>query len=118
MTLVSGAPEAKRFESPRLIFFGETSYATYLTHMPVLWVAHWLVRGREPSLSTVYGVAVTLACIPLTFFVGYVVTRWFEQPISALGRRMRWRFDAAGAPPRPAGTVLKAALLSTAATSA
>src|SRR5262249_36025412 len=36
LSLVRGAPEAKRFHSRVLCFFGTTSYAVYLVHLPIL----------------------------------------------------------------------------------
>lgn len=94
--LIDGAPEARRFENRTLIFFGETSYATYLTHLPVLWCAHTLILQERPSLSSAAGVAVTLACIPITVGVAFLLTRFIEAPITAAGRRMRWDFSARG----------------------
>lgn len=98
MGLVRGAPEAGRFEGRTLAFFGQTSYATYLTHMPVLWTAHALILHAVPSLSTGTGVLVTLLCIPVTVGLAVVLTRFVEAPITALGRRFRF----AGPKVRPA----------------
>lgn len=90
MGLVRGAPEARRFEGRALAFFGATSYATYLTHMPVLWTAHALILHAVPSLATGAGVLVTLFCIPVTVGLSVVLTRLVEAPITAFGRRFRF----------------------------
>ena len=94
MGLIRGVPEARRFEARILVFFGETSYATYLTHMPVLWAVHALVLHAVPSLTTSAGVAVTVGCIPLTVGMAYLLTRLVEAPITAIGRRTTWVFTA------------------------
>ena len=98
MGLVQGAPEARRFEGRVLAFFGTTSYAVYLTHMPILWFVHRLVLGAEPSLSSLTATALTVACIPVTLATAVALTYLVEMPITALGRRLHWRF-----PPRDVG---------------
>lgn len=98
MGLVRGAPEARRLEGGVLAFFGETSYATYLTHMPVLWTAHALLLHAAPSLSTGAGLLVTLFCLPVTVGLSVVLTALVEAPITAFGRRFRF----AGPKDRPA----------------
>ncbi len=45
LSLVRGAPEAKRFTGKFLGFFNTTSYAVYLTHLPVLGLMHGLLLG-------------------------------------------------------------------------
>ncbi len=98
MSMVRGAPEAKRFESKTLAFFGETSYAVYLTHMPILWVAHALILHHAPSIATGAGFAVTIACLPLTVLIATALTRFVEAPITSIGQRLKWR----QAPPKAA----------------
>lgn len=93
MGLVQGAPEARRLEGRVLAFFGTTSYAIYLTHLPILWFAHRLVRGAEPSLSSLTGTMLTIACIPITVGVAVALTYLVEMPITAFGRRLHWKFS-------------------------
>jgi peptidoglycan/LPS O-acetylase OafA/YrhL len=89
-TLVGGAPEAVRFRSPVLCFFGTTSYAVYLTHMPVLGLMHGLVLGATPDVATPAQWAVTAAALPVCVVIGWLLTRLVEAPISAYGRTWRW----------------------------
>lgn len=90
LTLIAEAPEADRFKGSVLPFFGAISYATYLVHLPVLWLMHRLVLQAAPSLTTSSGVAVTLACLPLTFVVAWLITRVVEDPFTTFGRRFAW----------------------------
>jgi peptidoglycan/LPS O-acetylase OafA/YrhL len=91
LMLVKGAPEAKRFESRTLRFFGNISYSVYLTHIPVLGLAHGLILGAAPDVSTPAQIAVTFVAMPVTFAVGWLMTRLLEEPITEWGRRHRWQ---------------------------
>ncbi len=97
MAVAQGAPERKSLDTRFLCYFGETSYAVYLTHMPVLWLAHALVRHAAPALDSAAGLMVTLACMPITFALAHGLSRHVEAPITAFGRSFRW-----GPPPRQA----------------
>lgn len=91
LTLVRGAPEAIRFRAPSLRFFGTTSYAVYLTHMPVLGLMHGLVLGTKPDIGTPAQWGVTVAALPVCVAVGWLLTRLVEAPVSAYGRTWRWQ---------------------------
>jgi peptidoglycan/LPS O-acetylase OafA/YrhL len=93
MAIARGAPEANRLESPFLCFFGTTSYSVYLTHLMVLGLMHGVILGTRPDLGTPAQYAVTVAALPVTVLVGWVVTRLVEAPISAYGRSFKWRMD-------------------------
>lgn len=97
LSLVRGAPEAERFRSPVLRFFGETSYAVYLTHVPILGLMHGVLLGAKPDVATAAQWGVTLLALPVTVAAGWALTRLVEAPISAYGRTWKW----SGAP-RPA----------------
>jgi peptidoglycan/LPS O-acetylase OafA/YrhL len=101
LTLVRGTPEAIRFRSPILCFFGTTSYAVYLTHMPVLGLMHGLVLGTKPDVGTAAQWGVTVAALPVCVAVGWLLTRLVEAPISAYGRKWSWH-EPASAHPRTA----------------
>ncbi len=100
LTLVLGAPEAARFRSPTLRFFGTTSYAVYLTHMPVLGLMHGFILDAKPDIATLAQWAVTVAALPVCVAVGWLLTHLVEAPISAYGRSWRWAEGtlATGAP--------------------
>jgi peptidoglycan/LPS O-acetylase OafA/YrhL len=90
LTIVLGAPEAKRFSSPVLRFFGNNGYCLYLTHLPVLGLMHGLILGTKPDVATPSQWLVTLAALPVCTFVGWGMTRLIEEPITAYGRSWRW----------------------------
>ncbi len=91
LMLVQGLPESKRMNSKLLIFFADTSYATYLTHVAVLGTVHGLFLGSLPDIGNLAQVAVTLIALPVTVAVGWLLTRYVEMPISAYGRSWKWR---------------------------
>ncbi|ACL60738.1 acyltransferase family protein [Methylobacterium nodulans] len=101
LALVRGAPEAIRLHAPVLRFFGTTSYAVYLTHMPILGLMHGLILDAKPDIATPAQWGVTLAALPVCVGIGWLLTRTIEAPISAYGRSWRWqeqpprRFEAA-----------------------
>jgi peptidoglycan/LPS O-acetylase OafA/YrhL len=90
MSLVRGAPEAKRYESKFLGFFCYISYAVYLTHLMVLGLMHNLLLGTAPDVGTPAQIAVTIASIPVTVAVSWLVTRLVEEPITNFGRTFKW----------------------------
>jgi len=91
LMLLRGLPEAARFNSKFLIFFADTSYAIYLTHLSVLASMHGLFLGTAPDIQTVPQIAVTIAALPVTVVVGWLLTRLVEIPITAYGRSWKWR---------------------------
>jgi peptidoglycan/LPS O-acetylase OafA/YrhL len=90
LALVRNAPEAARFRSPILCFFGTTSYAVYLTHMPVLGLMHGLFFSAKPDIATSAQWGVTIAALPVCVALSWLLTQLVEAPISAYGRRWRW----------------------------
>jgi peptidoglycan/LPS O-acetylase OafA/YrhL len=90
LTIVLGAPEAKRFRSPVLRFFGNNSYCLYLTHLPVLGLMHGLILGTKPDVATPGQWLVTLAALPVCTLVGWGMTKLIEEPSTAYGRSWRW----------------------------
>jgi peptidoglycan/LPS O-acetylase OafA/YrhL len=90
LTVVLGAPEAKRFHAPVLRFFGDNGYCLYLTHLPVLGLMHGILLGTRPDLETPYQWLVTIAALPLCTLIGWGMTRLIEEPCTACGRSWRW----------------------------
>jgi len=90
LSLVRGAPEAKRFHSKFLGFFNTTSYAVYLTHLPVLGLMHGIVLGSRPDLVTPAQWAVTIAALPVCVAVSWLLTVAVEKPLTAYGRSFAW----------------------------
>jgi peptidoglycan/LPS O-acetylase OafA/YrhL len=90
MSIVRGAPEAKRYESKVLCFFGTTSYSVYLTHLMVLGLMHGAFLGTKPDIATPAQLLVTCAALPVAVLVGWVLTRLVEAPLTAYGRTWKW----------------------------
>ncbi len=90
LSLVRGAPEAKRFHSKFLGFFNTTSYAVYLTHLPVLGLMHGLLLGTRPDIGSPVQLAVTIAALPVCIAVAWLLTVLIEQPITNYGRTFAW----------------------------
>jgi peptidoglycan/LPS O-acetylase OafA/YrhL len=90
LMLVKGAPEAVRFESRVLRFFGDISYSVYLTHLAVLGLMHGLILDAAPDTGTPAQILVTLAALPVAVAVGWLLTRLLEAPITSWGRSFRW----------------------------
>jgi peptidoglycan/LPS O-acetylase OafA/YrhL len=102
LAIVRGAPEALRLESRVLCFFGTTSYAVYLTHLPILWLMHGLVLGTRPALENPGQWVVTLLSLPLCALIGWVLTRLVEEPITSYGRSWAWSSERRRARREPA----------------
>jgi peptidoglycan/LPS O-acetylase OafA/YrhL len=90
VSLVRGAPEARRFHSSFLGFFNTTSYAVYLTHLPVLGLMHGLLLGARPDLGTPAQWAVTFAAVPVCIAVSWLLTVIIEKPLTNYGRTWAW----------------------------
>jgi peptidoglycan/LPS O-acetylase OafA/YrhL len=88
--LAKDAPEANRFKSSLLRFFGNISYSIYLTHLGVLGLMHGLILGGSPSLGTSAQLMVTLAALVVTIALAWVMTVMIEEPITRWGRSFRW----------------------------
>ncbi|HEY2135767.1 MAG TPA: acyltransferase [Xanthobacteraceae bacterium] len=101
LSLVRGAPEARRFRSRFLCFFGNTSYAVYLTHLPVLGLMHGLLLGTRPDLVSAPQWIVTLAALPVCVVVGWTLTRLVEEPLTRYGRTCAWSGRPRGAAKAP-----------------
>lgn len=90
MSIVRGAPEAKRFENKFFNFFCTISYAVYLTHLLVLGLMHNLLLGTAPDVASGTQILVTIAAIPATVALSYLLTRFVEAPITNFGRSFKW----------------------------
>jgi peptidoglycan/LPS O-acetylase OafA/YrhL len=96
IAIMRGAPEAKRFTSKFLCFFGHTSYAVYLTHLTVLGMMHGLILGTRPDIATWPQVLVTLAALPVATLVGWILYKAVEEPCMHLAMRWTWSREAKG----------------------
>ncbi len=96
LVLVLGAPEAERFKSRLLQQIGDNTYSLYLVHLPVLGLMHGLILGTRPDLETGAQWAVTIASLPVTAIVAYLMTRYVEMPLTAYGRNWKWSSELQG----------------------
>lgn len=103
LAIARGAPEACRFEGPILSFFGHVSYCVYLTHLAVLGLMHGLVFGLKPSLGSPEQLALTIAALLVSVFVGWVMTRFMEERLTNYGRTWKWSTEKRGG--REGGTI-------------
>lgn len=90
LMLVKGAPEARRYKSSFLRFFGNISYSIYLTHLGVLGLMHGFILGGVPDLATPAQWAVTLLALGTTIALAWIMTVTIEEPITRWGRSFRW----------------------------
>lgn len=95
--LALGTPEAKRFTSPTLCFFGNTSYSVYLTHVAILGLMHGLLLGAQPDAANWRQILVSFAALPIAALAGWVFTKIVEEPITSYGRSFRWSKERRGA---------------------
>ncbi len=108
IAVIRGAPEAQRFTSKFLCFFGHTSYAVYLTHLTVLGLMHGLILGTRPDLATWPQLLVTLASLPVATLVGWLLYKIVEEPCMRYAMRWTWSRDAKSSivAPAPQGSSL------------
>lgn len=90
LAMVRGAPEAKRFESRFLCFFGHISYCVYLVHLMVLGLMHGLILHAKPELGTVAQWLVTCAALVASVGLAWAMTMLIEAPLTAYGRSWKW----------------------------
>jgi peptidoglycan/LPS O-acetylase OafA/YrhL len=90
LCLVLGTPEARRFRSASLRFFGDNAYCLYLTHLAVLGLMHGLILGSAPDLASPAQWLTTLAALPVCVLVGWGMTRAIEAPLTRYGAGWRW----------------------------
>jgi peptidoglycan/LPS O-acetylase OafA/YrhL len=97
LCLVLDAPEARRFKSRWLQKIGDNTYCLYLVHDLVLGLMHGLILGTRPDVQTGSQWAVTLASLPVTALVTYLMTRYVEMPITGYGRNWKWSSESRSA---------------------
>lgn len=78
--------------APWLRSLGTISYGVYLFHMPILYLAHGLILGRDteyPGLADLPSVGATGLALILTLLLASLSWRYFERPLLTAGRRPR-----------------------------
>jgi peptidoglycan/LPS O-acetylase OafA/YrhL len=89
-------PVAAVLRSRALQRVGLLAYGLYLLHQPVNGLLHGLLAGAAPSIATLAGGALTAAALVVTFALAELSWRFVEQPLVAVGQRLRY-----GATPVP-----------------
>ena len=119
LCIVLDTPEARRYQSGVLQFFGNNGYCLYLTHLPILGLMHGLLLGTTPDLVTPAQWAVTLAALPVCVLAGWGLTRLVEEPLIRFGRTWRWDTslpdgqEAVSVPGRSSGDAIPIPVLTT-----
>ncbi|MCB1506628.1 MAG: acyltransferase [Hyphomicrobiaceae bacterium] len=90
LSIARGSPEAESMKSKVLTFYARNSYAIYLTHLTVLGLMHALLLGAKPDVATPVQIAVTIAAFPVATALGWLLTRYVEDPVRAYGRTWKW----------------------------
>jgi len=101
--IIFGAPEAKRYHSKALQFFGNNGLCIYLIHLPVLGLMHGVILRQAPDIATPAQWLVTLAAVPACVGVSFIMTKLIEEPIAAFGRSWRWSVRLREMPPLACG---------------
>ena len=70
---------------------GVLAYGVYLMHDAVNYILHGLLRGSEPSVSSLSAGSVTVLAFALTLTLAYVSWRWFERPLVRIGQAIPYR---------------------------
>lgn len=69
---------------------GTISYGVYLFHMPLLYLAHGLILGRDhqyPGLTDLPSIGATGLALVLTLLLASLSWRYFERPLLGVGSR-------------------------------
>jgi peptidoglycan/LPS O-acetylase OafA/YrhL len=93
LLVVNGSPEAHRFRSKTLRFFGEISYGLYLVHQPVSGLLHGLILKERPDIGNFPQLAVTVGAFATSVAIAWLSWVYFERPLVRLG--YRWSYSAA-----------------------
>jgi peptidoglycan/LPS O-acetylase OafA/YrhL len=88
--ILCGAPEASRYGSSALRYFGRISYCLYLVHQPIAGLLHGLLLDSTPDIGSVPAFAVTLLAVAASIGLATASWTWLERPI--LARAQRYRF--------------------------
>jgi peptidoglycan/LPS O-acetylase OafA/YrhL len=95
--IICGAPEASRYGSPVLRYFGGISYCLYLVHQPIAGLLHGLLLNSTPDVGSVAAFAVTLSAMAVSVAVAAASWVWLERPILAWAQRYRFAGSEAAA---------------------
>jgi peptidoglycan/LPS O-acetylase OafA/YrhL len=77
--------------NPALIYLGTVSYFVYLFHQPVHGLAHFVIGGAGPVVSTWGQAATTALALVVTLLLARVSWVFFERPLIQYGHAYKYR---------------------------
>ncbi|MFF1871448.1 acyltransferase family protein [Kitasatospora herbaricolor] len=89
-----------RLAGPAAVALGDSSYALYLIHFPLLLIARWLL-GVDHTFTAWTGCSAVLALAVLSVGAARVVHRCYERPLTRAWSRPASRRPALPGPTRP-----------------
>jgi len=97
LLIADDSPEAVRFRTPVLCFFGTISYCLYLIHLPVLCVLQAVILDTPPpnfelGPASLAQTAVTALAFAVSVVIAYLSWILFEGPLVRFAHR--WRYEA------------------------
>lgn len=87
LSIVAGAPEARRFSGQGLRFFGVISYGLYLYHQPVAGLLYGILLDERPNFLTTPAAFVSLVAIVVSVVLAYASWRLVEAPLLLAARQ-------------------------------
>jgi peptidoglycan/LPS O-acetylase OafA/YrhL len=87
-----------------LQWVGVISYGIYLFHQAVSGLCHAALRGADPAMTDLSGVAITGLALLITFTLARLSFGLFEKPILNFGHRFKYDTVASAEPERQAAT--------------
>ncbi len=73
-----------------LQWVGVISYGIYLFHQAISGLCHAALRGAEPAMTDLRGVAITGLALVMTFTTARLSFGWIEKPMLNFGHRFRY----------------------------
>ncbi|GEM_PF-541170 len=70
---------SKTLNHPALVTLGETSYAIYILHVPIVWLFERYLHNRTPYAEQIFDVSV----IPMMILIGLLAHFFIDQPLRA-----------------------------------
>jgi peptidoglycan/LPS O-acetylase OafA/YrhL len=76
------------FNNKYLLFLGDTSYSTYLCHLPILSYFSYLIK--EIVSETLSESVILFSLLPVIVFISYLSYQYLEKPFIQLGKKINF----------------------------